>query len=56
MAAPKKYNLVILRKKICDNCNNQFTVTKYRTCPLCGSHKIHYMIGTGAKYIKKRGN
>ena len=48
MASTKKYNLIKIRKKKCEQCKNVYEMlaVKSRTkCPKCGSRKVHYVNG-----------
>jgi Zn finger protein HypA/HybF involved in hydrogenase expression len=48
MASTKKYNLIKIRKKKCEQCKNVYemlTVKSRTKCPKCGSRKVHYVNG-----------
>ncbi len=45
LALTKKDNLIIYRKKFCDDCKRSFNVYYGKTkCPFCNSRKTHYRI------------
>jgi Zn finger protein HypA/HybF involved in hydrogenase expression len=48
MGTSKRYNIINIRKKKCDQCQYVYEMFNHQStvkCPKCGSRKVHYIHG-----------